>query len=64
MAAIEELGRQALADAAAAETPAALEQLRVALLGKGVSITAQLKSLGALPFAGRRAAPPAISAAR
>ena len=64
MAGIEELGRQALADVAAAETPAALEQLRVALLGKGGSITAQLKSLGALPVDQRKAAGEAINRVR
>jgi phenylalanyl-tRNA synthetase alpha chain len=64
MAGIEELGRQALADIAAAGTPAALEQLRVALLGKGGSITAQLKSLGALPADQRKAAGEAINRVR
>jgi phenylalanyl-tRNA synthetase alpha chain len=64
MAAIEELGRQALADIAAAGTPEALEALRVALLGKGGSITAQLKSLGGLPADQRKAAGEAINRVR
>src|SRR5690606_36883273 len=64
MTGIEELGRRALADIAAAETPAALEQLRVALLGKSGSITAQLKSLGALPGDQRKAAGEAINKVR
>src|SRR5690606_11547358 len=64
MAGIEELGRQALADIAAADTPEALEALRVSLLGKGGSITAQLKSLGTLPADQRKAAGEAINRAR
>src|SRR5690606_11031784 len=64
MTGIEELGRRALADIAAADTPAALEQLRVALLGKGGSVTAQLKSLGALPAGERKAAGEAINRVR
>jgi len=64
MAGIEELGRQALADVANADTPAALEQLRIALLGKGGSITAQLKSLGGLPADQRKAAGEAINRVR
>src|SRR5690606_5872909 len=54
----------ALADVAAAQTPEALENLRVALLGKSGSITAQLKQLGALPAAERKAAGEAINIAR
>ena len=64
MAGIEELGRQALADIAAAGSPEALEALRVSLLGKAGSITAQLKSLGALPADQRKAAGEAINRAR
>ncbi|MDQ2702635.1 MAG: phenylalanine--tRNA ligase subunit alpha [Pseudomonadota bacterium] len=64
MAAIEELGRQALADIAAAASPDALEALRVSLLGKSGSITAQLKSLGALPGDQRKAAGEAINKVR
>jgi phenylalanyl-tRNA synthetase alpha chain len=61
---IEQLGQQALADIASAQTPDALEALRVALLGKSGSITAQLKSLGALPGDQRKAAGEAINRAR
>ncbi|MBP3984800.1 phenylalanine--tRNA ligase subunit alpha, partial [Pseudoxanthomonas helianthi] len=64
MSDIESLSAQALADIAAAGTPEALEQLRVALLGKSGSITAQLKSLGALPPDQRKAAGEAINVAR
>jgi phenylalanyl-tRNA synthetase alpha chain len=61
---IEQLGQQALADIASAQTPDALEALRVALLGKSGSITAQLKTLGALPGDQRKAAGEAINRAR
>jgi phenylalanyl-tRNA synthetase alpha chain len=64
MSDIESLGRQALADIAATETPGALEALRVALLGKHGSITAQLKSLGTLPGDQRKAAGEAINRVR
>ena len=64
MSEIELLSKQALADIAAARAPDALEQLRVALLGKNGSITAQLKSLGALPADQRKAAGEAINVAR
>ncbi len=64
MSEIEQLSRQALADIAAAATPDALEALRVALLGKHGSVTAQLKSLGALPADRRKAAGEAINRAR
>lgn len=64
MAAIEDLGRQALADIAAAGSPDALEALRVSLLGKAGSITTQLKSLGTLPADQRKAAGEAINLAR
>lgn len=43
MSEIQSLTAQALADVAAAHTPDQLETLRVALLGKNGSITAQLK---------------------
>ena len=49
MSGIESLTKQALSDVASAETPDAIEALRVALLGKHGSVTAQLKQLGALP---------------
>ena len=61
---IEHISQQALADIAAAPTADALEALRVSLLGKGGSITAQLKSLGALPGDQRKAAGEAINRAR
>ena len=61
---IESLTAQALADIAAADTPDGLEALRVALLGKQGSVTAQLKALGALPAEQRKAAGEAINRAR
>ncbi|WP_149194149.1 phenylalanine--tRNA ligase subunit alpha [Luteimonas suaedae] len=64
MSDIEQISRQALADIAAAPTPEALEALRVALLGKHGSITAQLKSLGALPAEERKAAGAEINRVR
>lgn len=64
MSAIETLTAQALTDIAAADSPAAVESLRVALLGKSGSITAQLKQLGALPGDQRKAAGEAINLAR
>jgi len=64
MSEIEQLSMQALAEIEAADTPDALEALRVALLGKSGSITAQLKALGALPADERKAAGEAINRAR
>src|SRR3546814_9607664 len=64
MSNIESLSTQALADIASAQTPDALESLRVALLGKSGSVTAQLKSLGALPGDQRKAVGEAINRAR
>ena len=64
MSEIEQLSRQALADIAGAASRDALEALRVALLGKSGSVTAQLKSLGALPADQRKAAGEAINRAR
>jgi len=64
MSDIEKNSKQALADIASAQTPDALEALRVSLLGKSGSITAQLKSLGALPADQRKAAGEAINLAR
>lgn len=61
---IELLSKQALAEIAAAESPDAIEALRVALLGKNGSVTAQLKQLGALPPEQRKAAGEAINKAR
>ena len=64
MSNINTLTDAALADIAAADTPDALEALRVGLLGKSGSITAQLKALGALPGDQRKAAGEAINRAR
>ncbi|SDQ93604.1 phenylalanyl-tRNA synthetase, alpha subunit [Pseudoxanthomonas sp. CF385] len=64
MSEIEALSTQALSDIAAAQSPDAVEQLRVALLGKSGSVTTQLKQLGALPADQRKAAGEAINRAR
>src|SRR5688500_12806762 len=64
MSDIESMARGALAEIAAAASPDALEQLRVALLGKQGSITTQLKSLGSLPADQRKAAGEDINRAR
>ncbi|RRN54256.1 phenylalanine--tRNA ligase subunit alpha [Pseudoxanthomonas sp. SGNA-20] len=64
MSDIQTLAAQALADIAAAQTPEALEALRVGLLGKQGAITAQLKQLGALPPEQRKAAGEAINRVR
>ena len=64
MSDIESLSKQALADIAASSTPDALEALRVGLIGKSGSITAELKALGALPGDQRKAAGEAINRAR
>jgi phenylalanyl-tRNA synthetase alpha chain len=64
MSDIESLSTKALADIAAANTADALEALRVGLLGKSGSITAQLKALGALPSDQRKPAGEAINRAR
>ena len=64
MSGIESLTQQALGDIAAADTPDAVEALRVALLGKQGSVTAQLKQLGALPADQRKSAGEAINRAR
>ena len=64
MSGIEALSEQALADIAAAGSPDAIEALRVSLLGKSGSVTAQLKQLGTLPPEQRKAAGEAINRAR
>ena len=64
MSDIESLSTQALSDIALAQSPEVLESLRVALLGKSGSITAQLKQLGTLPGDQRKAAGEAINIAR
>ena len=64
MSDIQSLQSEALAAIAAAATPDALDQLRVAVLGKSGRLTAQLKSLGALPADQRKSAGEAINRAR
>jgi phenylalanyl-tRNA synthetase alpha chain len=64
MSDLEHLSTTALADIAAAETPEALESLRVALFGKSGSVSALMKSLGALPADQRKAAGEAINRVR
>ena len=64
MSDIESLSAQALSEIASAQDPDALEALRVTLLGKQGSVTAQLKALGALPGEQRKAAGEAINRAR
>src|ERR1039458_4315380 len=55
---------QALADAAASRDIAALEEVRVRLLGKKGLLTEQLKGLGKLPAAERPAAGQKINEAK
>ncbi len=64
MSDIQTLSARALADIAAAQTPEAVEALRVGLLGKQGAITAQLKQLGGLPPDQRKLAGEAINRAR
>ncbi|SIP95436.1 phenylalanine--tRNA ligase subunit alpha [Solilutibacter tolerans] len=64
MSEIESLQTEALAAITDAATPDALEALRVSLLGKSGRLTAQLKSLGALPPEERKSAGEAINRAR
>jgi phenylalanyl-tRNA synthetase alpha chain len=64
MSEIDQISQQALRDIAAVQAPEALESLRVALLGKHGSITAQLKSLGTLSPDQRKVAGEAINRAR
>jgi phenylalanyl-tRNA synthetase alpha chain len=64
MSDLEHLSTTALADIAAAGTPEALESLRVALFGKSGSVSALMKSLGALPADQRKAAGEAINRVR
>lgn len=64
MSDVQTLTTTALVDIAAATTLEALEALRVALLGKSGSITAQLKALGALPPDERKAVGEGINKAR
>jgi phenylalanyl-tRNA synthetase alpha chain len=64
MSEIDQLSQQALLDIAGAQSPDALETMRVALLGKHGSITAQLKALGTLPAEQRKQAGETINRAR
>jgi len=64
MSEIDQLSGHALAAIASANSPDALEGLRVGLIGKNGSVTAQLKSLGALPPDQRKSAGEAINRAR
>ncbi len=64
MSEIDQVSQQALRDIDSAQSPVALEALRVALLGKHGSITVQLKQLGTLPAEQRKSAGEAINRAR
>ncbi|MBS0575831.1 MAG: phenylalanine--tRNA ligase subunit alpha [Proteobacteria bacterium] len=64
MSAIDALTHAALGDIATASTIDALEALRVQLLGKQGSVTALLKSLGAMPAEQRKAAGEGINRAK
>ena len=61
---IEQLSQHSLAQIAEASSSDAVEALRIALLGKSGSVTAQLKQLGALPPEQRKTAGEAINRAR
>ncbi len=61
---LDALLAEAVADVAAAGDLAALDQVRVRFLGKGGSLTAQLKGLGGLPPEQRPAAGQAINRAK
>src|SRR5688572_28749155 len=64
MSELDTLTSSALADIGAAAGLAALEALRLALLGKAGSITGQLKQLGALPPDQRKLAGEAVNRAK
>ncbi len=64
MSDIEQLVASALAQIAAAADSAALEELRVAVLGKTGSLTLLLKQLGALPAEERKARGAQVNAAK
>ena len=64
MSEIEQLTSKAMADIRAAAALDALETLRVHLLGKQGSVTALLKSVGAMPAEQRKAAGEAINRAK
>jgi phenylalanyl-tRNA synthetase alpha chain len=61
---LESLVTRGLAEIAAAPDAAALEAVRVRLLGKKGAVTAQLKQLGSLPAAERPAAGARINEAK
>ena len=61
---LQAIVEQALADVARAADLAALDQVRVRVLGKSGAITEQLKELGKLPAAERPAAGQSINAAK
>jgi len=61
---VEQLTSQALVDIAACEDLAALDDVRVRLLGKKGALTEQLKALGALPASERRVAGAVINAGK
>ena len=61
MSDIGKLEQQILADIAAAADEAALEAVRVAALGKNGTVTALLKTLGAMTPDERKRAGPAIN---
>lgn len=60
----ESLKQHALAEIANADTPEAIEALRIALFGKSGTITAQLKTLGTLAPDARKLAGEALNAVR
>ncbi len=64
MSNLEQLTSQALVDIAASEDLAALDTVRVRLLGKKGALTEQLKALGTLPASDRRAAGALINASK
>ncbi|HTA66481.1 MAG TPA: phenylalanine--tRNA ligase subunit alpha [Xanthomonadaceae bacterium] len=64
MGEIEAITNKAVSDIAAADAHDALESLRVHLLGKQGSVTALLKSLGAMPADQRKAAGESINRAK
>jgi phenylalanyl-tRNA synthetase alpha chain len=61
MSALDDLRQRLLADIGNADTPAALEQVRVAALGRKGEITEQMKGLGALQGDARREAGQALN---
>src|SRR5262245_54095213 len=64
MQSISQLVERALAQINAAETPAALDQVRVQYLGRSGELTLQLKTLGSLPAAERKEFGQVVNAAK